>query len=190
MVTLAAYAAGMTITDHLNFSVLSAPLETIDRRALSQAWYSALFDAHTPATIPHVSVKNTLVATHFKRPAKYSGPKQMRPCVQDRRSGKKCAASQSAAPLVERRRQTSSLAIKIDRMLRARRPNAGGMAFTIKDGGARVQLLLRGTGSRLTLVALCPAWAKAHVARALAHARYALSLRGVQLHVEAREQEC
>lgn len=190
MVTLAAYTAGMTISDHLNFSVLSAPLESIDRRALSQAWYSALFHAHTPATISHVSVKNRSLATHLGRPAKSSGAKQMRPSVQDRRAGKECAASQNAAPVVERRRQTTPLAVKIERMLRARRPNVGTIAFTIKDGGARVQLLLHGTGCRLTLVALCPGSAKAHVARALAHARYALSLRGVQLHVEAREQEC
>src|SRR5947209_12295227 len=33
----------MTITEHLEFSVVNAPLAQIDRRALSQAWYSALY---------------------------------------------------------------------------------------------------------------------------------------------------
>src|SRR5690349_12377371 len=33
----------MTIGEHLQFSVLTAPVAAIDRRGLSQAWYSALY---------------------------------------------------------------------------------------------------------------------------------------------------
>ncbi|HZZ64193.1 MAG TPA: hypothetical protein VFE17_01720 [Candidatus Baltobacteraceae bacterium] len=189
MVMPQAYATGMTITDHLNFSVLSAPLESIDRRTLSQAWYSALFTAQaaSPSRLP--DNKNSLPTT-LRPHQKYADANAMRPCPQKPRAGKESAASVGAMTVVERRRQTTSLAIKIERALRARRANVSTMAFTIKEGNARVQLLMHGTGARLTLVALCPASAKAHVARALAQARYALSLRGVDLYAETREQQC
>src|SRR5581483_5549433 len=35
----------MTISDQLQFSILSAPVASADRRVLSQAWYSALYRA-------------------------------------------------------------------------------------------------------------------------------------------------
>ncbi len=41
----------MTISEHLNFSVLSAPIAAIDRRALSQAWYCALFGDRSSAPL-------------------------------------------------------------------------------------------------------------------------------------------
>ena len=111
-------------------------------------------------------------------------------CVQNRRAGKECAVSGAAVAFVERRRQTTTLAMKIERAVRARRAIGSTATFTIKEGSARVQLLMHATGRRLTLIALCPTSAKAHVARALAHARYALSLRGLDLHTETREQAC
>ena len=190
MVMPQAYATGMTISDHLNFSVLSAPLESIDRRTLSQAWYSALFNAQTPASTSPLPRNKNPFATALRRPEKHAGGNEMRSCAKNPRAGKECAVSAEPVAIVERRRQTTPLAIKMERVLRARRANVGTMAFTIKEAHARVQLLMHGTGRRLTLVALCPASAKEHVARALAHARYALSLRGVDLHAETREHAC
>src|SRR5579871_248587 len=39
----------MTIDKHLDLSVLSAPVASVDRRSLSQAWYSALYGTNACA---------------------------------------------------------------------------------------------------------------------------------------------
>lgn len=180
----------MTITDHLNFSVVSAPLESIDRRTLSQAWYSALFNAHLAGTESNVSAKRDAGTAASQSRLRQARTAQTRTALAGERATDARAASSFSLPVVERRRLNSPLGVKIQRALQARRTSARPTSFTIKDNSGRVQLLVHGNGARLTLVALCSAAAKADVSRALAHARYALSLRGFNVDAQTREYQC
>ena len=172
----ARYAARMILT-HL--SVLSAPLPNCDRRALSQAWYSALH-AH----------RNDEAALTRTRPA-------MSPCRSRRfpatgsektvaaravRAGGIAAQSARGASekFPERRAARSALARRIvQRFLRARAPLKSA-AFTLVEGG-RVRVMLRGGESCWRIVAICPAASAAAVKTALAQARFELAARGIAL---------
>lgn len=176
----------MTITEHLEFSVLSAPIAALDRRALSQAWYSALYGAAAPVRPNARAPKTSACAKPVRAPAQGSSGEQT--------AHVKNAASRSAAgrqtPVrgleFERRAPRSALARKIERTFLHPRACTRKAAFTIDGAGARVQILLQSSGGKLKLVAICPPKAEAHVAEALAQARYALALRGIAVSAETR----
>jgi hypothetical protein len=178
----------MTITEHLEFSVLTAPVASYDRRALSQAWYSALYGAHRPAgavekTLPQPCNRPAAVDALVRNAAMPEHREQRRPA----QSGVTGTKPNAAGFEAERRAPRSSLARKIERaFIRTRQPQRKA-AFTIDGVHGRVQVLLRTHGSRFKLVAICSPKARTQVAAALAQARYALAARGITLEAHARD---
>ncbi|MBV9271566.1 MAG: hypothetical protein JO165_10745 [Candidatus Eremiobacteraeota bacterium] len=179
----------MTITEHLEFSVVSAPLAQIDRRALSQAWYSALYECDAvPAKAPPsrakpISSERTSIAEKRscgRAPRKSSElrPERRAPASSPLRSG---------AAQIERRAARSALARNIERRFLHPGPPAKAATFQLQGDRGRVQILLRNSGDETQLVAICAPSARRDVAAALAQARYALAVRGITLRSEVRE---
>lgn len=179
----------MTISEHLGFSVLTVPVAALDRRTLSQAWYSALYgDRQTPAPAKAQTASPVL----RRAPSRREVPAQ---CTGRLREPAAPAVAHDAvrAPLarggeVERRSPRSTLARRIERTFLHSKHAPRKASFALDGEHGRVQIILRSQGSRLKLVAICAPKAKAQVAHALAQARYALALRGIDLESQAREQ--
>ncbi len=171
------------MTEVLNVTILSAPVAAVDRRALSQAWYSAL----------HL--------TQAARTDERAFPPQARPGGQEADAASHGIAScvKSAAPhaarataakatartpvmgAAERRAARSRLSRKIERaLLHPQRPARRSM-LTVDGSKARVAVTLQETTQGLRLVAMCAPHSRAAVARALEEARYALASRGILL---------
>lgn len=178
----------MTISEHLEFSVLTAPVASLDRRTLSQAWYSALYgERQTPQQ-----------RTETAAPAKRRASSQCEPMVAQSEMmheadspapvRTRVVASASRGGEVERRGPRSSLARKIERAFLHPKGAARKGSFTLEGEHGRVQIILRSQGLQLKLIAICAPKAKAQVAHALAQARYALALRGIDLEADTREQ--
>lgn len=178
----------MTITEHLEFSVVSAPLAQIDRRALSQAWYSALYSQSVaPAKAPALRARNLASA-----PAASTSPKPRtatRTQAPERAIDRLVTCSQPHVGIIggERRAEGSSLARRIER--RFLRPGSPPKQATFQLDGdrGRVQILLQQSGEQMRLVAICADAARSRVTEALSQARYALAARGIALHGEIRE---
>jgi len=156
-------------------SVIAARLPYTDRRALSEAWFSALHLASDGA--------------HAKPAERRGGIAQNRPRDGARSPGQRSAAQRSAAPV--RGRDGAGLAREdATRYARPRPPEAPDVfaharsypsfstALTFGVAGERVALLLRREGPMLHVVALCRPAVADIVRRALAAADAALRTRG------------
>lgn len=175
------------MTQQLRAGVLAAPLAAIDRRALSQAWYSALgFAGHrevgrSPGRTVS-SARPAEVAPSARRVAGANRTRTLRPPLRVCRAaagGKRDVPAPEARS--ERRAAPSALAVAIERRF-MRTPFPVRATFGL-DGG-RVHVILRARGNDVCLIALCAPAARARVARALEEARYALGARGISLGVE------
>jgi hypothetical protein len=175
----------MTVSEDLQFSILSAPVASFDRRALSQAWYSALYgSAASSAESGSMQRNGCAPKTAMKQRA------TSRSAVQ------RTTMAQSSAAVghpqtarfgdIERRASRSPLARKIERAFLHPRAAVRKAAFTIEGAQGRVQVLLQSRGARIKLIAICPAKARNEVAIALAQARYALAQRGIDLETQTR----
>jgi hypothetical protein len=187
---LAQYRAGMTITEQLQFSVLTAPVAMLDRRTLSQAWYSALYGS----TQAKPAMPECGASTHARQTSAAPGAyiPRNRKCIgtaQRAATGAKTGERAEGGDL-ERRAPRSRLARKIERELLRPRSGENKTAFTVDGEHGRVHVVLQTRGSQLKLVAICPPKARAAVAAALAQARYALALRGIDLNAEMRGAAC
>jgi len=158
-------------------AVIATQLAQTDRRALSEAWYSALHLARdaAPARTHQPARVKPAPASHARRAA---GPA---PCPERRaavpsatRTPHEPAAAIGAAG--ERRRARSETTRRIERAvaLLAARPHAPA-AHTVDVDGGRVRLLVRSDGRTTRVVALCSRPLRDAVERALASARYALA---------------
>ncbi len=170
------------MTQELNVCVLSAPLAAIDRRALSQAWYSALHcaseDRHPQAeparfrlvecdgdfTMPQRALQRRADARTAQLADESRKPNS--------RTRVRCAGCES-----DRRARRSSLARRIERKFP--NPRAGSQRSTFSAGGKRVHVLVQSSAGRVRLVAVCPLSLRETVAQALAQARFALASRGM-----------
>lgn len=177
----------MTIDEQLQFSVLTAPVAAQDRRALSQAWYSALYGnrgAKVAAPLTHCAPQPGAPAI-AQRAGSREGSVDSRAVTRV-----STPHSRNANPVnapVERRAVRSPLARKIERVFLRPRPRAQRSAVTIESAHGRVHVLLQPRGTQLKLIAICPPKARTDVAAALAQARYALALRGIGIEAETRE---
>ena len=171
----------------LGFSILTAPLAAIDRRSLSQAWYSALHLAH--ATKPQSSYGRTNAKPSIieDKPRRCGAPwhavRLGDRAAPNPRKGQGTLAPprrRNAAPNVRRSPGVSNGPFSI-RSVRIR------ATFTIDGTQARVHVALQTTASGVRLVAVCPAAIRVDVARALDEARYALALRGIALRIDVNE---
>lgn len=180
----------MTIDEQLQFSVLSAPVASLDRRTLSQAWYSALYGAGERSRVAGRASALETARGHNACPkppalAQANGlrtsPRSQTPLRAP------TGASAGVPPECERRAPHSILARKIERTFLQPKNPARKASFSLEGEHGRVHVILQSHGSRTKLVAVCSPGARAHVAQALAHARYALALRGVELEPDVRE---
>jgi len=167
-------------THRLEFDVLTAPLAEIDRRALSQAWYSALHLASAsagsrparvaPSAQSARSHKNpSAAAIRASRARVASNPRVVR-------ANRERPVCQVAA---DRRSPRSQLARGIERVAARPLASARAASFAVRGPHGRVQILLRSQGGRTHLIAVCTPEARVDVARALEQARYALARGGI-----------
>jgi hypothetical protein len=166
-------------------AVLATQLAQTDRRALSQAWYSALHLAGRSVGVPPPD------GTAVTQRSAHRGPSLARsapnPAEHARCGGQRL--SRAAAPRAtsaeapERRLARSELARRIERGLARRTPRSGAASFAIRAGGGRVHLVVRADGARTRVVAVCAPPLRERVERALAQARFALAGRGVRTEV-------
>ena len=164
-------------------AVLATQLAQTDRRALSQAWYSALHLAHDapgapaakrPALAPGSaaalhpgSARETARATHAATIAPAGAARAPR-------------TTRAGSPFEERRCTLSDAARRVERALaRIARTPQPRSTHTVAVGGGRVTLLVRVDPGATRVVALCGEPLRATVERALAHARFTLAARGV-----------
>ncbi len=176
----------MTITEQLQFSVLTAPVATLDRRSLSQAWYSALYGESGSAKLANAKALNANAFAVEPNGAQ-ADTREASPRLS--RTGAACASARKTADraqdvLPERRAPRSALARKIERAFLRPRAASKKASFTVEGEHGRVHVLLQSGGSRLKLVAICPEAARRQVADALAQARYALAKRGIELETD------
>ena|SRR5579871_1127985 len=172
------------MTHELEVSILAAPLGAIDRRALSQAWYSAL---HLAA--PARQVAGTGIAQRRSPipPLPYDTQTAPGAAVAnaDRRSRRRLRlvgrTYRGEAPALRQSPQTR-LAARIERAFGAA-SSPKRATFSFGPRNARVHVVLQTTPTRTTLVALCRPELRGSVGEALAQARSALAARGIALDV-------
>ncbi len=180
------------MTHQLEVSVLAAPLAAMDRRVLSQAWYSALRLAGDARTAPHsetvpsgnVRVRaRTEGRTSWQQPGFAHAPlQQHRQAVRGRR-----AAHAAEAPHVRDARMVRApLARAIAGAFADPRAKVKRATFSLGPAGARVHVVLQTKGERATLVALCVPELSDVVAQALGQARRALAALGVAVELRAK----
>jgi len=183
------------MTQELGISILAAPLAAIDRRALSQAWYSALHCAHEVDGRQAASRPARTTAALHPRARLLS---EAAPGAQRRVTIVAARTASSARPLAEKqaapknisRASRALLARRIAAALAAPRATPGRATFSIGRGGARVHVIFQTNGDRVTVLAICRPEVRAFVARALAYVCVALRARGVPVHFEAKETTC
>lgn len=183
-----------TIMQPLATSILTAPLAAIDRRALSQAWYSALH-VQARASKPESAARPQSPSGSPHRTDRIAGPDfhgaaRVNGASSSASPAKKQAVPAAGAP--ERRAPRSPLARRIERAFLDPHTCLHRATFSVGDSeGSRVHVTLQSAGGRVRLVALCHPSARDRVARALAQARYALGARGVVLeHARIGESPC
>ncbi len=184
----------------LDVAVVATDLARTDRRALSQAWYSALHIAEGgggPAVrtrgIPAGDASRSPVvgerqAPRSARSASPGGSGSARPRGDTARAHGRAGASE-VTELGGRRIAASPLARGVAREIGARAALRDGarrsavMSFVVRDGGGRVQVLVRSDGESTRVVAVCSPRLRERVERALAHARFVLAAHGVPARV-------
>lgn len=173
-----------------SFSLISTPIAHCDRRALSQAWYSALHLEQSPqhalAAPQPITNRAGACALAHARPTAVGTASHSVAQGNAHRSGRIAPAGGSDGGSGERRSARSTLARKIERIFCAPNRTLKSASFRLGQGTGRVQILVRQRGENMHLVALCAPAAKDIVARALAQARYALCARGIAVHTDVR----
>ncbi len=167
--------------ENTSLAVLSAPLAYKDRRAISQAWYSALHVhtkderkfVNTPGS-PYISPERA-PRTALAQIGEGNGP------MRAGASSKRARAQTHLPANTERRALRSSLARKIEQAFRSPESPTHTATFALQGTDGRVHITLRSEGSRIRLIAVCAPKAREIVGVALAQARYALASNGVGL---------
>ena len=166
-------------------AVFATHLPCTDRRALSQAWYSAL---HLAERAPRS--RGARAAAHAEKAAPRRAAQTARgSALQPAGDG---AARRSCKPLRapsprrhvcasarERREPRSALTRCTGHSQAWRLRRALPSAFAVCAANGGVHLLVRADGTRTRVVALCAPRLRERVERALAHARFALASRGI-----------
>ena len=166
-------------------AVVATHLAALDRRALSQAWYSALHLAERTvparrnvATPPSLGTPAKTPAAACRGEAGHGAPVATSRAVREPRSAPRSARSDGHPTGAERRAPRSELARRIERGVARRRAMDGNAAFAVRAGDARVHIVVRCSGARTRIVAVCSPPLRERVERALAQARFALAGRG------------
>jgi hypothetical protein len=156
-----------------------------DRRALSQAWYSAL---HLADAAPRT--RATRARTNREHPEARPTPRRARePSLQRAAEGlarRACKAPHAAAqrrdasaPAGERREPKPALGRRVAPAPPRRVPRGIPTSFTVRAANGSLHLLVRDDGARVRVVARCAPGLRERVERALAHVRVALAQCGI-----------
>jgi hypothetical protein len=169
-------------------AVVAAQLADTDRRALSQAWYSALHLAgRAPAAprAPHAPTPFEPARSGARAAIRANDAPQQRTndVARSARGTAKTARAEAGGAGPERRTPKTELARRIERGLTRRLPRAAPASFAVRGAGGRVHVLVRSDGARARVVAVCAPPLRERVERALAHARFALAGCGVRTEV-------
>jgi hypothetical protein len=168
------------MTQQLPPGILAAPLAEIDRRGLSQAWYSALHLAQKHDAPPRQRPQRACPgapARTIKSELGVARPHRQQPTVIPFRRPKVSVVPDGRE--VARRPMHSRLARQIESIILAPPAPSKRSTFIVDGKGARVHVMLQTKGVRVTLVAMCRPEQREVVARALAQARFALAARGM-----------
>jgi len=176
------------MTGQLHVSVLAAPLAAMDRRALSQAWYSALHLAR--AQTPGAELARGTVVTQGEAGKSLHPARQATPHVPPAKRSPAIFARRPAASATggaaDRRAVRVQLARDIVRTFSNPHIRTQSASFLV-SAGARVHVVLQTRGERVTLIAICPPRTRETVARALAQARFVLASRGIAVELGAKD---
>jgi hypothetical protein len=178
------------MTQHFGFSIVTAPLAAVDRRSLSQAWYSALRLAREPqARVESARTTATNVSRDLakRHPAPRDGSRTIGggQATSPRHLLRRAEVLTYAGP--DRRADRSALARKIERAFLDPRREVRQATFALEGSAARVHIALHTSGDHVRLCAVCPPSLRRVVGDALAQARFALSTRGIDLTIDTRE---
>jgi len=169
-------------------AVVTTTLAQTDRRALSQAWYSALHLAEAAKSSPGTSAHPAVVAGRsvVSPEARRHADAGSRVSSDASRAVRRMVAARPAGIPMDRRMPVGGLSRRIAKLV-ARPAGApqSPRAATVTVRGARVHVIVRTHGNATRIVALCPPPLEARVARALAQARFALAARGVRVEAGA-----
>jgi hypothetical protein len=166
-------------------AVVATRLPIIDRRALSQAWFSALHLAQPPSgtVAPRPASATPAVAARPRVTGSGALPAAGAPAARPQTAVR---ALPAGSVLTERRASAGDLARRIERAIDrhgAVRP-LRTVTIAVNAGDGRVQLLVRGDGATTRIIALCAPHLRERVDRALAHARFALAAGGMRAEVQ------
>jgi hypothetical protein len=167
-------------------AVLATHLAHTDRRALSQAWYSAL---HLAGGAPRPRAAQTAPAKRGESIALLRAPHGAReslPRAGDEGARRGRSSMRAGAPrrdpsgvASERREPKTALTRRIAHALARRVPRGIPASFAVSAAHGRIHVLVRGDGAQTRVVAVCAPRLRERVERALAHARFALAERGI-----------
>src|ERR1700736_1039320 len=163
-------------------AVVATQLAETDRRALSQAWYSALHVAeHMPSARPPAPAPPRTACRGA------GGTRGAFGAVQHGSAGdtRGARAARDATPrrpdesgALERRATKSERARRVERRPAGRQERRPAPSFVVPGAGGRVQVVVRSDGGRTRILAVCAMPLREPVERALAHARVALASSG------------
>jgi hypothetical protein len=169
-------------------TVLSVPIQNCDRRALSQAWYSALHSRRAIAAPPaavHRRITERAAPIQRGRLLQFSAAGTRRLVNVRPFTSKRLA---TLAPTFQQPARRASLAVQMERAFFLRQEAPRQTTFTLDDGKSRVHVTLRRIGQTVHLVALCSASAREAVAQALVEIQCRLHTQGLKLRA-VRNQE-
>jgi hypothetical protein len=178
------------MTEQLAFNVIAAPLAAIDRRALSQAWYSSLHMAEQRASHP---AGKAPAAQRFDRSLTIERPTRALPTQRVAKNAKTTSrpaeahGSMAREADAERRVSRSPLARTIERTFLHPQAGQRRATFCVGSQKTRVYVAMQRLRGTLHLVAIAPPAVRAEVARALDEARYSLAERGIAISVALAE---
>ncbi len=171
----------------IGVAVVATQLADTDRRALSQAWYSALHLAERPPAGRPDSLPAPPLTSNGPRCARGPNEASQRRSTDSgghardaaRTASSRCGGSIAA----ERRIPKTELARRIEHRLTRRSPSGAAASFAVRGAGGRVHLVVRSDGALTRVVAVCAPPLRERVERALAQARFVLAGRGVRAEV-------
>jgi len=175
----------MTIAEQLHFSILSAPVAAANRRALSQAWYSALYRArakNSPSEPPALA-GGARTGHAIKLSGKFAHAEAFTPPPRPRQI---TGLAPFAMP-VERRAPQLHLSRQIEYLVRCRESKRTAATFVLDGTRARVRVLVVSAGGTVRLIAICSKRVRDSVANALDQARYACAARGIIVRAATQE---
>jgi hypothetical protein len=178
------------VTHELEVSILAAPLNAMDRRALSQAWYSALrLACNTP--VKPISTRiardpnSALNGASLERRLRQGRERNAFVGVLTRRRQATPGVNEAIVAL---RPPSRTLARQIEHAFVDKRSLPRRATFSMGRGRARVHVILQTNETQTTLLALCRPELRTTVSHALSQARLALARRGIGLELRGLEE--